>query len=136
MRLCLCLLVAAVACLAGDPQTTVTLHGKLIVRAGKPTAIETTDHKTVLVDGDPEMRKVLADPRINGFEVQAKGHFTAPDRFLLDPIHTHSMLVNQKGHLKMVTYWCDVCSIRAYTPGPCVCCQRETVLDLRDPDEL
>ncbi|MDE2471552.1 MAG: hypothetical protein KGL35_23190, partial [Bradyrhizobium sp.] len=19
-------------------------------------------------------------------------------------------------------YWCDICSIRAYTPGPCVCC--------------
>ena len=136
MRLCLCLLVAAVACLAGDPQTTVTLHGKLIVNEGKPPAIETTDHKTVLLDGDSQMKKVLADTRLNGFEIQARGHFTAPDRFLLDPIHTRSMLVNQNGHLKMVTYWCDVCSIRAYTPGPCVCCQRETVLDLQDPDKL
>jgi hypothetical protein len=27
-----------------------------------------------------------------------------------------------------------VCNIRAYTPGPCVCCQRETTLDLIDPD--
>jgi hypothetical protein len=36
----------------------------------------------------------------------------------------------------MITYWCDVCSIRAYTPGPCVCCQQETTLDLRDPDKL
>jgi hypothetical protein len=76
---------------------------------------------------------VLADPRLNGFEVQAKGHLDA-GRFVIDPIHTHSLLVNQAGHLKLVTYWCDVCTIRAYTPGPCVCCQKETTLDLIDPD--
>jgi len=29
-----------------------------------------------------------------------------------------------------------VCGIRAYTPGPCVCCQAETELDLRDPDNI
>jgi len=43
--------------------------------------------------------------------------------------------VRQDGKLKLVTYWCDICAIRAYTPGPCVCCQRETTLDLRDPDQ-
>lgn len=136
MRFCLCWLAAVVVCLAGDPQATVTLHGKLIVREGKPAAIETPNHKPIVLDGDEPTRKVLADTRLNGFEIQAKGHFTAPDRFLLDPMHTRSMLVNKDGHLKMVTYWCDVCSIRAYTPGPCVCCQQETVLDLRDPDTL
>ena len=78
---------------------------------------------------------MLGDTRLNGFEIHAKGHFTDPGHFQLDPIHTHSLLVNTDGHLKMVTYWCDTCSIRAYTPGPCVCCQQETVLDLRDPDK-
>lgn len=137
MRFCLWLLAAACACLAaGDTPSAITLHGKLIVREGKPTAVETPDHKTVQVDGDPQMQKVLADTRLNGFEIQGKGHFTAPGRFLLDPIHTRSLLVKKDGHLKMVTYWCSVCSIRAYTPGPCVCCQQETVLDLKDPSEL
>ena len=37
---------------------------------------------------------------------------------------------------KMITYWCDVCFIRAYAPGPCVCCPRETTLELRNPDEI
>ena len=77
----------------------------------------------------------LGDQRLNGFEVEAKGHFTAPDRFLIDPIHTRAMLVRQGGKLRMVTYWCDICSIRSFTPRPCVCCQRDTTLDLRDPDE-
>jgi hypothetical protein len=124
----------AALCLAADPAT-VTLQGKLIIREGKPATLETSDRKLVQLDGDNPTRKVLGDSRLNGFEIQAKGHFTAPGQFQLDPIHTHSMLVNKEGHLKMVTYWCDVCSIRAYTPGPCVCCQQETVLDLHDPDK-
>jgi hypothetical protein len=124
----------AALCFAADPAT-VTLQGKLIVREGKPAALETPDHKLVQLTGDNPTQKVLGDSRLNGFEIQAKGHFTSPGQFQLDPIHTRSMLVNRDGHLRMVTYWCDVCSIRAYTPGPCVCCQQETVLDLRDPDK-
>jgi len=89
----------------------------------------------VILDGDEPTRQVLGDRRLNGFEVEAKGRFTAPDRFLIDPIHTRGLLVRQGGKLRMITYWCDTCSIRSYTPGPCVCCQRETTLDLRDPDE-
>jgi hypothetical protein len=134
MRFCLCLLFLAALCLAADPQT-VTLEGKLIVRAGQPATLETSAHQMVQLDGDAPTRKVLGDTRLDGFAIKARGHFTSPDRFQLDPMHTHSMLVNKDGHLKMVTYWCDVCSIRAYTPGPCVCCQQETVLDLRDPDK-
>jgi hypothetical protein len=124
----------AVFCLAADPAA-VTIQGTLIVREGKPASLETPDHKLVELTGDNPTQKVLGDTRLNGFEIQAKGHFTSPGQFQLDPMHTHSLLVHKDGHLKMVTYWCDICSIRAYTPGPCVCCQQETVLDLRDPDK-
>jgi hypothetical protein len=111
------------------------LRGKLDLHEGKPPILETTDHRKVVLDGDETARKVLADPRVNGFEVEANGHFTSAGHFLIDPSHTHPMLVRQNGRLKLITYWCDVCSIRAYTPGPCACCQKETTLDLRDPDE-
>jgi hypothetical protein len=121
---------------AADKVQTETIRGKLIVRSGKASAIETPEHKLIAVDGDAPTHKVLNDKRVNGFEVEARGHFTAPDRFLINPQHTHSLMVRQDGKLKMVTYWCDVCSIRAYAPGPCVCCQRETTLDLRDPDDI
>ena len=36
-------------------------------------------------------RKVLHDPRVNGFEVEARGHFTAPGQFLVDPQHTRAL---------------------------------------------
>ena len=112
-----------------------TLRGKLAIHPGHPATLETADHKTVRLEGDETVQKVLQDPRINGFAVQARGHFAGADRFVIDPSHTHSLLVRKDGKLKLITYWCDVCSIRAYTPGPCVCCRQETTLDLQDePD--
>ncbi|MBZ5617211.1 MAG: hypothetical protein LAQ69_00565 [Acidobacteriia bacterium] len=136
MRYCLCLFATALVCLiAAEPHQTVSVRGKLSVREGQPATVETADHKLVTLEGDNVTRKVLADDRLNGFEIEARGHFTSPDRFAIDPSHTHSLLVRQNGRLKLISYWCDICSIRAYTPGPCVCCQRETTLDLLDPDK-
>lgn len=129
-------MLAVVSAFGADLHPSETLRGKLVLGGGKPAIVETAEHKLVTLDGDQPTREVLGDRRLNGFEVEAKGRFTAPDRFLIDPIHTHGMLVRQNGNLRMVTYWCDTCSIRSFTPGPCVCCQRETTLDLRDPDEL
>jgi hypothetical protein len=136
MKLCLCWLVLAGTLAAADNVKTETLRGKLIIQAGQAPAVETADHRRILLDGDQPTRKVLHDERVNGFEMEARGHFTAPDRFTIDPQHTRALLVRDGGHLKMITYWCDVCGIRAYTPGPCVCCQKETTLDLRDPDDI
>jgi len=128
-------MLSVVSVFAADLHPGEALRGKLAVRDGQPPALETPEHKLVTLDGDEPTRKVLADPRLNGLDVEAKGRFTAPDRFLIDPIHTRSLQVRQGGKLRMITYWCDTCSIRSFTPGPCVCCQRETTLDLRDPDE-
>jgi hypothetical protein len=124
----------ATACLAEGPQSA-TIRGSLRQRPGQPPAMETADHRMISLDGDDATKKVLNDARLAGFDMEAKGHFTAPDHFLVDPIHTEAMYVHKDGHLKVITYWCDTCSIRTYAPGPCMCCQKETTLDLRDPDQ-
>jgi hypothetical protein len=121
-------------CLAQTPKPD-TVRGTLLQRPGKPPAIETAGHHIVSLDGDEPTKGVLNDNRLAGFDLEAKGHFIAPDQFLVDPIHTKAMFVHKDGHVKVITYWCDVCSIRTYTPGPCWCCQKETLLDLRDPDQ-
>ena len=54
---------------------------------------------------------------------------------MVDPMHTKAMFVYKDGKKSRITYWCDLCSIRTYTPGICMCCQQETQLDLRDPDK-
>lgn len=134
MRHVLFLLAIAATMTAATLPTTTTLRGKLTVHENAPATVETAGHQVVTLNGDDTIDKVLADARLNGFEVEARGHFTAANKFQIDASHTIPFLVRKDGHLKMVTYWCDVCSIRDYTPGPCRCCQRETALDLRDPD--
>jgi hypothetical protein len=137
MRVCLYLFTLAAICLhAGTSAKSETVRGSLIVRSGEAPVLETSDHQRIELDGDAPTRKVLHDPRVNGFDVEARGHFTAPGKFLIDPQHTRALLVRDGGQLKMITYWCDVCYIRAYAPGPCVCCQKDTDLDLRDLDDI
>lgn len=141
MRFCQLVLLSALAlgcCLAEAPKSSpqsTKLRGKLTQREGQPPAIETAEHRMVTVEGDEAAMKVLNDKRLNGFELEAAGHFTTPDHFVLDPNHARTVLAHNHGKTKMITYWCDVCSIRSYEPGPCWCCQAETVLQLRDPDE-
>ena len=137
MRVCLCLLALAVCSLsAADKPKTEVVHGKLVIAAGQTPAIETPDHQRIELDGDQPTRKVLHDPRVNGFDVEAHGHFTAPGHFQVDPQHLRSLLVHDHDKLKMITYWCDVCYIRAYAPGPCVCCQKDTEVELRELDDI
>jgi hypothetical protein len=137
MRVCLCVLaLAAISLHAATSPKNETLHGKLVVRSGETPVLETAEHKRIVLDGDTPTRKVLHDPRVNGLEVEATGHFTAPGAFLVDPQHTRALVVIDGGKRKMITYWCDVCYIRAYAPGPCVCCQKDTDLDLRDLDDI
>jgi hypothetical protein len=136
-KICLCLLAAALTLAAADHVKTETLRGKLIIHDGQDPVVETADHSRIVLSSDEANMKVLHDERINGFEMEARGHFTSPGHFQVDPQHTRALLVHDHdGRLKMVTYWCDICSIRTYTPGPCMCCQKYTDLDLRDPDNI
>jgi hypothetical protein len=134
MRSYLAVLALATAGFAAESQEAVTLHGTLIVREGKPAVIETLDRKSIELTGDAPTVKVLGDARLNGFQIQARGRFTSPGRFTIDPLHSRALLVRKEGGLKMISYWCDICSIRAYTPGVCACCQDETQVSLVDAD--
>jgi hypothetical protein len=111
----------------------VSLRGTLVQREGKPPAIETADHKLLAVDGEPESLAVLNDKRLAGFDMELLGHYASPGRFTVGSFYTStSIIVHKDGKRYSVSYWCPVCSIRAYTPGKCVCCQRETHLDLQE----
>jgi hypothetical protein len=135
MRYCLWIALFAAAAWASEMPSHEVLRGKLLVRDGKPAAVETADHKVVELAGDESTGKVLADKRLNGFQVEARGHFTSPAKFAIDPFHERGLVAVDKGKVKVITYYCDVCNIRTYVPGPCACCQKETTLELRDPSQ-
>jgi hypothetical protein len=136
MRGCLLLIVAAALVLHAAEPKTETIEGRLSIQPGAPATLVTADHRTIELDGDKPTRLVLHDTRIDGMHVHATGHFTAVGRFLIDPQHKRALTVHKDDGEKMITYWCDVCGIRSYTPGPCVCCQAETELDLRPIDDI
>jgi hypothetical protein len=112
-----------------------SVKGKLIQRKDAPSILRTDDGGEIILSGDDETQKVLHDPRIDGLTLEAIGHFTAPGRFTVEPIYEKNMFVLKDGKRLRITYWCDICSIRTYAPGNCVCCQKWTDLDLRDPNQ-
>lgn len=125
--------VSGLACVVGafaNGDSTV-IQGVLRHAEGKPPALDTGDRQ-ILLDGDADTNGVLKDKRLAGAKLELKGHFLPSGVFLVDPIHTRALFVHKNGKRLFVTYWCDVCSIRTYTPGKCWCCQDETALDLRE----
>jgi hypothetical protein len=126
-------LLCGAAGLAEEPKAVV--RGKLTKSSGGRPALETKEGKLVFLEGDDPTIGVVKDKRLLGSDFEAIGKFTSPDVLTIDPIHTKAMFVHRDGRRLAITYWCEVCSIRTYTPGVCWCCQEETDLDLRDPSE-
>ncbi|GIU74983.1 MAG: hypothetical protein KatS3mg004_2070 [Bryobacteraceae bacterium] len=130
-RVLLLLPAALVARAAADRKDSI--RGRLRQDEHLPPAIITREGRTVVLEGDAPSEAVLRDPRLAKEDFEAVGHYRAPDVFVVDPIHERALFVWRNGKRLVVTYWCDVCSIRAWSPGKCQCCQQEMRLDLRDP---
>ena len=105
------------------------LRGTLDQTGGKPV-LKTQDGETVALEGVSDTLKVLLDKRLEGMDLGVAGQRVGPHTFRIGPFNKKTLWVNRDGKRYMVTYWCPVCFIRAYTPGPCQCCQRYTDLDL------
>lgn len=120
---------------ATNQSATESVKGKLVQQTGHPAVIRTDDGREITLSGDEDTQKVLHDPRLADVTLEAIGHFTAPNQFAVEPIYEKNMFVMKNGKRLRITYWCDVCAIRTYAPGNCVCCQKWTDLDLRDPDQ-
>jgi hypothetical protein len=133
------LLAAGASLLRGVAATTQaakeSVKGKLVQHTGAPAVLRTDDGQEITLSGDEDTQKVLHDPRLADVNLEAIGHFTSPGQFAIDPIYEKNMFVLKNGKRLRITYWCDVCSIRTYAPGVCVCCQKWTDLDLRDPNQ-
>jgi hypothetical protein len=132
-RLFFAALGSSVAFAAAAPGLSV--RGKLSQSPDRQPALDPPDHKLVTLEGDQPTLAVLHDERLRGDDFEALGHYRAAGNFIVDPIHNRAMFVHKDGKRLIVTYWCDVCYIRTYSPGVCWCCQKYTDLDLREPDE-
>lgn len=132
MRFGFIFLLWILGCFAAGPATT-SLRGKLVVEEGKHPAID-AGGKRLALSGDELTTKVLKDDLLNGIDLEVLGHYKGPDRFVVDPMHLKALWVHRGGKRLRISYWCDVCYIRTYSPGKCWCCQKNTDLDPIDPD--
>jgi len=113
--------------LAGRPLWRSDAPGGATVRVssschpGNPGGGRDGRHRHITLEGDESTSKVLADQRLNGFEVEAGGRFTAPEHFLIDPFHTRGLLARKDGKLKLITLLLRRLRHSQQLPGPCVC---------------
>jgi hypothetical protein len=109
-----------------------SVRGRLLQDDGQPPRIA-SGGRTIMLDGDPQTVAVLLDERLRSEDFEALGAFHGPDRFAVRPIHERAMFVWRRGKRLVITYWCEVCAIRTFSPGPCQCCQQPMALHPRDP---
>ncbi len=105
------------------------LRGKLI--EGRKMQV---GNRVVELESDGSVTQVLEDERLIGGELEVQGEAAGEEKFKVDPIHTSPLYVYRGGQRLGVSYWCEICYIRTYTPGKCVCCQEYTKLDPKDPN--
>lgn len=112
-------------------EAATTLRGKLLQTDGQPPRLQIAGGKLVDLQGDDSTTGVLNDARLRNADLEIIGS-SAGGKFQILPIHKRAMFVHKDGKRLFVTYWCEICSIRTYTPGKCLCCQDETALDLKE----
>ena len=130
MRLGILGLLAVAASLAFG-QSAPSVRGKLIQPTGGVPYVETGGHHVAL-EADEDTWKVLRDERLANADIELLGHAKDADHFTVAGTHLHPISVWKDNKRLYVTYWCDVCYIRTYVPGKCWCCQKYTLLDLRE----
>jgi hypothetical protein len=108
-----------------------TIRGTLRLKQSAVPLLLTTDSE-IPITGDESTMGVFCDKRVQGLQFELTGRFRASGQFETNPIHTQAMVVLRGQQRLFVTYWCDICAIRTYTPGICWCCQEDTELDLRE----
>jgi len=118
-------LLTTVVAWAREAETT--LRGKL----GSGDLLETKSGPVKLTGDEPTLG-VIRDPRVIGLELEVVGEARGSGSLEIGPIHKKALYAIKSGQRLFVTYWCDICSIRTYTPGQCWCCQEQTELDLRE----
>lgn len=113
-------------------QPGASVRGRLS-QAQEPPCLVPQGAAPIQLDADDATWKVLRDARLRDSDFEANGEPLSRSRFRIAPIHERALFVWRGGRKLIVTYWCAVCAIRAWAPGPCQCCQDDMALDLRDP---
>ena len=125
---------------AGAPQSAaakkepVVLRGHIVCldEAGKPLAaalcdgparsfgLLTNDGRLRVFSAADESTAMFTDARVRRRELQITAQIVDKDQ-----LEIVSVQAVRDGKLYDIYYFCELCNIRAYTPGLCPCCRNE-----------
>ncbi len=91
--------------------------------AGISFAFQATDGKLYRFLPTDVLTAMFTDERIRRMELQITGRLHDKDRLEIARVQAL-----KDGVLSDVYYYCYVCAITAYAPGPCVCCGEDVKL--------
>lgn len=89
-------------------------------KQGSHYAIVDKDSNLHRLDPSAASTAIFTDARVRARELQVTARVT--DKKQLDLIKVQSV---RGGKLYDIYYFCEICNIRAYAPGPCPCCRNE-----------
>ena len=110
-----------------DNAPLVILRGRIECLNGAcdKFGLKATDQKNYTFLEVDELAAIFLDPRVRSRELQITAKLLTKDR--LEIIKVKSVV---NGRIHDLYYFCEVCNITAYVPGPCPCCRKE--LELRE----
>ncbi len=85
--------------------------GQAVLKAGGKAYRLATD--------DQEDAATLADERWAGHTLRVEGRETTPGT-----LQVERFFGLRDGKLYRLAYYCEICNITQYRPGPCMCCQQ------------
>ena len=99
---------------------TTVLAGSLAHQNDAPI-LKVKERSYILTSADNSILTTLADVRNRGRQLELHGRWKNPETFVVE-----RFLVRREGKLFKLVYYCDVCNITTYQPGPCDCCREPT----------
>ena len=106
----------------------ITIRGRVVrfdPNQDKPFAFKAENGRLYRFLANDVLTDIFADDRVRDRQLQITGLLHKEDR--LEVTKVQSL---RGGKLYDLYYFCDVCNITTYAPGPCPCCRKE--LELRE----
>jgi len=108
-----------------DGAPLIVLRGRVscldpLCDASHGFAFKAQDGKSFSFLESDELARIFLDSRVRSRELQITARLLPKDR--LEIIKVKSVV---DGRLNDLYYFCEVCNITAYAPGPCPCCRNE-----------
>ncbi len=120
---------------AGKQAKEIVVRGHVVClgEAGQPSTacaegahrfgLQTSGNKLYSFLSTDSMAEMFEDPAVRGLVLQITGNPAGDNRLeIIKVLSVHD------GKLFDIFYFCDVCNITAYAPGPCACCRKELEL--------